>query len=102
MPMDSTAAAASSRVTTPTTSSPSRTETAGAVSRAATFAPPEVAPIVERLTGGLRSGGGLDLIAIPALVAYNYFQRLIRAKLAAGDALLAVGDGAFGGRQGQR
>jgi len=51
------------------------------VSRAATFAPPDVAPIVERLTGGLRSGGGLELVAIPALlwVSASAFASLSRA-----------------------
>jgi YihY family inner membrane protein len=54
---------------------------ASAVSRAATFAPPDVAPIVERLTGGLRTAGGFDLIAIPALlwVSLSAFASLSRA-----------------------
>jgi len=54
---------------------------AAAVSRVGDFVPPVIAPVVERLAGGLRAGVGLEIIAIPALlwVSLSAFASLSRA-----------------------
>jgi membrane protein len=53
----------------------------GTVSRVADFVPPVLAPVIEQLPGGLRMGGGFELVAIPALlwVSLSAFASLSRA-----------------------